>query len=337
MESKKQISIHFCDFGTMDGIKDKFIAILKQRYSVVLDSTNPQYLFYSVFGGEHIKYSCVKIFYTGENIVPDFNISDYAIGFTIMCYKERYLRYPLYLFYDEDYKRAVNKHKNISPNILESKRRFCNFIVSNGGANPLRREAFEALSAYKRVDSAGKFLNNVGYAVEDKFAFQSECKFSIAFENSSTSGYLTEKLIQAVASKTIPIYWGDKSAFGALEANGGGLNEKAVLFIENKADFKRIIDEVKRLDSDDEAYIAKLKEPLFLDSNHKEIFDKQLADFLYNIFDKENAFMRSFSQIEQSREKIYKLSMKQYDLYMKTKRILGILKRSVLPKKQSKS
>lgn len=106
-----------------------------------------------------------------------------------------------------------------------------------------------------------------------------------------------------------------------------------MLFVENKADFKRVVDEVKRLDSDDEAFLAKLKEPLFLDSNHKEIFDKQLADFLYNIFDKENAFMRSFSQIEQSREKVHKLSMMQYGLYMKTKRILVALKRSVMPQK----
>lgn len=223
MESKKQIAIHFCDFGDMDGIKNRIIAILEQKYDVVLDSKNPQYLFYSVFGGNHINYDCVRIFYTGENIVPDFNVCDYAIGFTHLQFKERYLRYPLYLFYESDYKKALDKHKHISPKTLESKRRFCNFIVSNGGANPLRREAFERLSMYKRVDSAGKFLNNIGGAIKDKFAFQSECKFSLCFENSSTSGYLTEKLIQAAGARTIPIYWGDESAFDALEQNGGGL------------------------------------------------------------------------------------------------------------------
>ncbi|MGX2982281.1 glycosyltransferase family 10 domain-containing protein [Helicobacter sp. 23-1045] len=218
----KKIRVHFADFTTMDGIKRRILEILAQKYEVILDSDNPQYLFYSVFGAEHIKYDCVRIFYTGENIAPDFNFCDYAIAFCHLNFGERYLRYPLYLFYGGDYLRARDKHLGISNEILRQKRRFCNFIVSNGGANPLRREFYEILSAYKRVDSAGRFLNNVGGAVADKFAFQSECKFSLCFENSSTSGYTTEKLIQAVAARTIPIYWGDKSAFGALDTGGGG-------------------------------------------------------------------------------------------------------------------
>lgn len=222
MERKKQVRIHFCDFGTMTTARRKIIEILEKKYSVVLESANPQYLFYSVFGANHTKYHCVKIFYTGENIIPNFNICDYAIAFCHLDFGERYLRYPLYLFYEEDYKKALNKHKDISLNILKTKQRFCNFIVSNGYANPLRKKSFELLSQYKKVDSAGKFLNNIGGAIKDKFAFQSECKFSLCFENSSASGYVTEKLIQAAAAKTIPIYWGDTNAFGALNANGGG-------------------------------------------------------------------------------------------------------------------
>lgn len=220
-KTEKEIRIYFADFAPMDGIKRRICAILEQKYRVILDSKNPQFVFYSVFGGEHIKYDCVRIFYTGENIVPDFNFCDYAIGFCHLDFGERYLRYPLYLFYESDYERALNKHRGISSEILRKKSRFCNFIVSNGSANPLRKEAFKAISKYKRVDSAGRLLNNIGGAVQDKFAFQSECKFSICFENSSTEGYITEKLIQAAAARTIPIYWGDKRAFGKLETGGG--------------------------------------------------------------------------------------------------------------------
>ena len=341
-----EIRIHFADFAPMEGIKRRICAILEQKYRVILDEANPQYLFYSVFGVEHIKYDCVRIFYTGENIVPDFNFCDYAIGFCHLDFGERYLRYPLYLFYEGDYERAANKHKGISHEILRHKHRFCNFIVSNGDANPLRKEAFEAISKYKKVDSAGRFLNNIGGAVSDKFAFQSECKFSICFENSSTDGYITEKLIQASAARTIPIYWGDKCATGKLDAelntelntklktgggdlSNGGINKNAVLWVENNADLVRVVEEIKRLDNDDFAFIEKLREPLFLDENHREIFDGRLEAFLWNIFDKNplNAFARSNSQITQSREIIYKKSMRLYDLFLRikqfAKRILG--------------
>ena len=68
----------------------------------------------------------------------------------------------------------------------------------------------EKLSKYKRVDSGGRHLNNIGGPVDDKLEFQKDYKFSIAFENSAFPGYLTEKLPEAVIAQTLPIYWGDK-------------------------------------------------------------------------------------------------------------------------------
>lgn len=100
--------------------------------------------------------------------------------------------------------------------------------------------------------------------------------------------------------------------------------------MENSADLARIVDEIKCLDSDDDAFLAKLGEPLFLDENHKEIFDARLEKFLWNIFDKNprDAFARSNSQITQSREIIYKNSMKQHNLFLKAKQIIkAILRR----------
>ena len=204
----------------MGGIQARFVDMLSQKFRVVLDPTNPQYVFYSVFGGEHFRYKeCVKIFFTGENIVPNFNFCDYAIGFSYMDFGERYVRYPLYLFYEEDYQRALHKHENITQETLEKKKRFCSFVVSNDRGDPIRKEAFEKLCAYKRVDSGGRFLNNIGGRVRDKFAFAQECKFALCFENSSTPGYTTEKLIQAAAAQSVPIYWGDERVS---DVSGGG-------------------------------------------------------------------------------------------------------------------
>ena len=49
--------------------------------------------------------------YTGENQVPDFNICDYAIGFHYIDFQDRYIRFPLYHFYQQDYELAMKKHE----------------------------------------------------------------------------------------------------------------------------------------------------------------------------------------------------------------------------------
>ena len=77
------------------------------------------------------------------------------------------------------------------------------FSVVDGGV------FFDKLSTYKQVSSGGRFRNNIGGAVADKKAFQADHKFAIAFENTSYDGYCTEKLMEAFAAGTIPIYWGD--------------------------------------------------------------------------------------------------------------------------------
>ena len=97
-------------------------------------------------------------------------------------------------------------------------------------------------------------MNNVGGPVEDKLAFQSEYKFCIAFENSVGEGYTTEKLVEAMMSGSIPVYWGDPSV--AVEFNPGS-------FI-NVSDFgslEEVVQEVVRLDNDDEAYLEMLNRP----------------------------------------------------------------------------
>ncbi|RVY51975.1 fucosyltransferase, partial [Helicobacter pylori] len=40
-----------------------------------------------------------RVFYTGENEVPNFNLFDYAIGFDELDFNNRYLRMPLYYAY----------------------------------------------------------------------------------------------------------------------------------------------------------------------------------------------------------------------------------------------
>jgi hypothetical protein len=101
------------------------------------------------------------------------------------------------------------------PKVIDSSyanRKFCNFLVSNGNCLE-RNNFFNKLSKYKKVDSGGQFMNNLGYIVKDKREFQSGYKFSIAYENNAYRpqqiGYTTEKIMEPMTVNSIPIYWGN--------------------------------------------------------------------------------------------------------------------------------
>lgn len=247
------LKIKFTD-AFPDVVAKKTISILTEHFQEVEESDEPDFLFYSVTGHEHLKYDCVRIFWTGENLQPDFNICDYAIGFSRMTFEDRYVRIPLYFFYDWDYELALKKHM-ITRQEIENKKSFCNFIYSNGNASPERVDFYNMLSQYKKIDSGGRFMNNIGKTVENKHNFQSAYRFSIAFENSSTSGYTTEKILQAFSAGTIPIYWGNPNI-------GEEFNEKAFVNCHSYGSFEEVAARVKEIDRNDELFEEYLKQPI---------------------------------------------------------------------------
>ena len=201
----QKIKVNFADFyASFKKTDNDFYNILSKHFDVEI-SEEPDYLFYSCMGFEHLKYDCIKIFYTGECETPDFNLCDYAIGFDYMDFGDRYLRFPLYRLFS--YRNELLNIEN--QNDDTGRTEFCSFVVSNDLGTTRRKEMFELLSTYKRVDSGGRYLNNVGGAVKDKFSFDKKHKFSIVFENCIYPGYTTEKIMQAFVAGTIPIYSGD--------------------------------------------------------------------------------------------------------------------------------
>ncbi|PLS02231.1 glycosyltransferase family 10 domain-containing protein [Neobacillus cucumis] len=277
---KPKIKINFTDFWRgrrFDKNSNFFTNLLRTKYDITI-SDDPDYLIYSCFGREHLKYDCVKIFYTGENRQPNLNECDYAIGFNYPPSNDRSIRFPLYFLYTQDYMLAKNKHL-ISDSEIERKVLFCNFIYSNGSAHRNRELFFDLLSKYKTVDSGGKIRNNLGYRVDDKLQFQKNYKFSIAFENSTSEGYTTEKIIQAFAAQTIPIYWGNPSI--AKE-----FNPKAFINCHDFDSFEDVVKRIIEIDKDKQLFSQMLKEPIYsADVNPDEIGEKQLLEFLSSIFD----------------------------------------------------
>ena len=177
---KKKIKIDFTDFwGGFDKTNNYFYNLLKDEFDVIITS-NPDFLFFSVFGNQHQNYKCKKIFYTGENVAPPLGYCDYSFSFDYLDDVRNY-RLPHYLLYDGYYE--LQKEKNIEQSLAN--RKFCNFVASNGNCQE-RNQFVQLLSQYKKVDCGGQWMNNIGYAVTDKRKFQSEYKFSISFENNAS-------------------------------------------------------------------------------------------------------------------------------------------------------
>lgn len=291
---KKTIRVKFMDF--CPNFRPLYRE-LSQLYNLVL-SDQPDYVVYGVYDEEHLAYNnCVKICYASECIVPDFNLCDYAIGFDYISFGDRYLRQGLW--YVDNYRESAllmqKKHEDVE-GILSRKTDFCSFVVSNGGADPVRQAAFEALSSYKRVNSGGRFLNNIGLpeGVADKLEFEKRHKFSLAFENQTHPGYASEKLVEAFAAQTVPIYWGDPTITETF-------NPKAFINALDFDDLDSLVDYVKKVDEDDELYMEMLRQPALLNrSDYVEENQLVLEAFLRNIFDqdKEKAFRRSMRHWE---------------------------------------
>jgi hypothetical protein len=209
----KEIRIEFVDFWP-DLIKTNnyFYNILSEYYTVIIDKNNPEILFFSLFGSQHLKYTCKKVFFTGENRRPNFSSCDFAFTFDYID-KKNHFRLPLYSFYIDDYnlKNSIEdvKSKEELREIWKEKEKFCSMVVSNPRATE-RIEFFKRLSKIKKVDSGGGVLNNIGGRVENKLEFINKYKFVISFENEIYDGYTTEKIIEPIFKHCIPIYWGNR-------------------------------------------------------------------------------------------------------------------------------
>lgn len=320
----KILKVKFSGMGGRFNDENNFIVnVLKKRYHVVI-SEDPEYLFYSVNSKDYLDYNCVRIFYTAENYVPDFNICDYAIGFHYIDFGDRYIRYPLYLVdgftaydsdnYAYDLRRAIQKHISAECTVAE-KSQFCSFVVSNANAAPCRERVFQELSKYKKINSGGRYLNNIGEPIGDKLEFQSKHKFVLAFENTAAPGYTTEKIVHAFSANAVPIYWGDSvidkvfNSDSFINCNLLGLKEDG-----DMSAVQKVIDRVREIDLDDDKYLSMLKTPAFIDSNHIEQQKEAFEGFLFNIFDQlpEEAYRRNRYLWGERYERKQKIGNKMY-------------------------
>lgn len=307
----KKIKINFIDFWENFNKEDNYFCNILKKYYEIEFSEEPDYLFCSCFGNKHFQYTnCIKILFIGENIIPDFNLYDYAMGFHYIEFEDRYLRLPLYVLYHMERPLATLKH-TFSDDYYLAKKKFCNYVISNPYAAGERDRMAELLNEYQKIDSGGKYRNNVGGPVEDKIAFEKNYRFTMAFENSKMSGYTTEKILEAFAGDTIPIYWGSPNV-------SKEFNPKAFINCNDYDSLEAVVEKVKEINENDELYLAMIKEPAVVEgSQAKKYLEKGYADnFLLNIFEqeKEQAIRRNMVYVGRDYQKKMKDSKKIQDV-----------------------
>jgi hypothetical protein len=281
-ETKRHIRIAAVDFGPETSMLTMALELVKDCYDFeITNDRDADYVFHSCYGHDVLEYSGVRIFIVGENVSPNMGISDYAMAFDKMEFGDRYCWMPLIKLYREAYD-TFRHPRPPADTILENKTDFCAYVMSSTRDSASERtRIFDLLNEYKTVHSGGSWNNNVGGRVPDKIAFQSSHKFVIAFENSSTLGYLTEKFAEAAQSNAVPIYWGDPTI-------AQYFNPKAFINCHDFDTLEEVVDYVKHVDQNDRLYLQMIAEPWFKDGLEPECLrDETFVQFLGNIFNQE--------------------------------------------------
>lgn len=277
----KEIKINFVDFWPGFNKTDNyFYNLLVQKYKVSIDE-NPEILFYSCYNKEYLNYKCTRIFYTAENIRPDFLACDFAFSFDYNKRKNHF-RLPLYSMYVDllkmQEKLTTLPTRAEAREIWKAKTKFCCMVVSNPNS-PKRLDFFSNLSKIKQVDSGGSVLNNVGGRVADKSEFIKDYKFVISFENSAQDGYTTEKILEPIFKDCIPIYWGNKLV-------DKDFNSKRFLDYNSFKSEKDLIDKILEIEQNEELAFDMLMQPTF--SNDKQDHEEerlQVREIISNLIE----------------------------------------------------
>ena len=248
--------------------------------------------FFSVFGDLFpiaMDKSRVKVFFTGENIHRnEFGFSfqnysgylqnkhfDLSLAFDYVE-SDSYLRFPLWILYfvdpektdSDSLKELCRKFSDHSGKETDSKR-FCS-VVSGHDPNGLRREIYDSLTEIDSISCGGRFLNNTDELKQvfknNKCHYLEQFKFNICPENSDAPGYVTEKLMEAIFSGALPIYWGSDN-----NPEPKILNKDAIIFWNKGGDNTENIRLIRSLQQDPQLYRKFYAQPRLLPDADKVI------------------------------------------------------------------
>lgn len=294
--NRRHIKVKYVGFWEGFDENDNFFSdILNEQY-IVETSEEPDYIICSCFGNfyEYCQYPQIRIMYCGENYIPDFNLIDYAICRFPITFLDRTFFYPGWMNPITHFRDIEKRERHFTKEELKEKVFFANFISSHESEFGIRGSFYKKLSEYKRIESAGTYLNNmpenfvVDYRNESKTELQRKSKFTLCFESTKNEGFITEKITDAFYADTIPIYYGSSTIVDAF-------NPEAFLDYSSFENEKKLIDRIIELDNDDDKYLEMLNKPIFLKKISVDKHMDSMRDFLFNIFEQpyEDAYRRS--------------------------------------------
>lgn len=279
------MKVCFSDFWTpFDPNNNFFIHIIRELYEnvEVVDPEDADVMFLSVFGNENGRYkNCKKIFFTGENISPNFRKCDYSLTFDHDTHDGKNFRLPLWYLYIDWF--DVGTYDNpqwlipesylYEENEFTSKRKgeFCSIVY--GKPVESRIKAIQNISKYKHVDVWGKANPNFPLPDGEKYKLDmiSNYKFSLCYENSVTPGYHTEKLLHGMVAGNIPIYYGDKTV-------DQDFNSSRFINAVDMSD-EELVEKIVEIDQSEEIYKEMIGQPMF---NEKVNLDS-IRNFLFEV------------------------------------------------------
>jgi alpha(1,3/1,4) fucosyltransferase len=270
------MKVKFVDFWPGFDPHDNFLLEHLKHVGDFTTDDEPDVIFFSCYGVEHRRFATPRVFYSAENQRPDFTGCDFAITLDYNSHPHHF-RYPLFAVYSDiyDWWHVLTRQQSDAAlrESWKSKSKFCCMVVSNG-ESWRRLDFFDKLSSVKRVDSGGRFRNNVGGPVPDKLKFIKDYRFVISFENSSHPGYTTEKLVEPLVTGCIPIYWGNPEL-------GREFNTNRFLVAKGSHSDDQLIETIIAIDENPELALTYLREPVFPNNQRpSELSAEQLRAFL---------------------------------------------------------
>jgi hypothetical protein len=279
------MNVAFLDFWYDFQPENNFFIHLVKSIKESVNITSPEkadVIFYSCFGDSHKKYNSKKIFFTGENLRPDFNNCDLSLSFDFDDYNNRNLRLPLWYLYidwfnvksygNPDWLIPVEYLSNENEFTKKDKKQFCSTVFSSPYDS--RFNMVNLLNEYKQVDCYGKIHNNkLPDGEKYKMDVISNYKFNICFENSIYPGYFTEKLLHAKIAGCIPIYYSDKSY-------SSDFNTNCCINLIDFDNVYELLEYIKKIDNDVDLYESIKNEKLFNETPNLDKIKKYLQNEL---------------------------------------------------------
>ncbi len=250
------------------------------------DYLQADYLIGGDFGYKHELFAGVKIFQTGENHKANLNDYDYALTHELIEDDRRH-RLPYWQYsalFVPSYKGRVDHQPTpISTyELVEEQRDFSAFFCRNPGCRK-RNQLVRHLNALRKVNCAGPLMNNVGFLLPRgmhlKLDYCSKHLFTVAYENEATAGYQTEKILDGLASRSIPIYWGNPRV-------NDEFNPDAFIHARNFPSEKAFIRHILELADNPERMAAIINAPRYRDPQVLEKAERALLDFFSRIFER---------------------------------------------------